>query len=59
MQQKYDSFLHNHTWDLVPLPPNCKVIGTNGCFGLKKIMMVMLINIKARLVSNVQTSFRG
>ena len=35
MQEEYDALIENHTWDLVPRPPNANVIRFLWIFRLK------------------------
>ena len=36
MQQEYNALINNHTWDLVPLPPNRKAVGCKWIFQVKE-----------------------
>ena len=51
MQQEYDAFLKNKTWDLVPFPPNRQTIGCKWVFRVKENADGSISRFKARLVA--------
>ena len=50
MQQEYDVWLKNHTWDLVSLPPNRQAIGCKWVYRVKENVDGSINRFKARLV---------
>ncbi|KAG8489332.1 hypothetical protein CXB51_017400 [Gossypium anomalum] len=50
-QAEYDALVRNSTWELVPLPPNRKVIGCKWLFKVKKNPDGTIDRRKARLVA--------
>ncbi|KAG8481468.1 hypothetical protein CXB51_026215 [Gossypium anomalum] len=49
-QAKYDALIYNSTWDLIPSPPNRKIIGYKWLFKIKKNPDGTVARRKARLV---------
>ena len=49
-QEEYDALIENHTWDLVPRPPNANVIRFLWIFRLKTNSDGSFERYKARLV---------
>ena len=50
MKEEMEAIDQNHTWDLVVPPPNCKPIGLNWLFKVKKSAKGEILRYKARLV---------
>ena len=51
MQLEYNALINNHTWDLVPLPPNRKAVGCKWVFQVKENADGTINKYKARLVA--------
>jgi hypothetical protein len=51
MQEEYNSFLENQTWDLVPLPSGRKIIRCRWVYRTKSIVDGQINRYKARLVT--------
>ena len=51
MKAKYMALMQNNTWDLVPLPPHKKAIGSKWIYCLKYNADGSVVRHKARLVA--------
>ena len=49
-ESEIDSILHNHTWELVDLPPGCKPLSSKWVFKRKRKVDGSIDKYKARLV---------
>ncbi|KAG8488797.1 hypothetical protein CXB51_016823 [Gossypium anomalum] len=58
-QAEYDALIHNSTWDLIPLPPNRKVIGCKWLFKIKKNPDGTIAQQKAHLVAKGYSQVPG
>ena len=59
MQLEYEALMKNHTWDLVPLPPNKKAIGCKWVFRVKENAYGSINKFKARLVAKGFNQVQG
>ena len=50
INSEIESILHNHTWELVDLPPGCKPLSSKWVFKRKRKVDGSIDNYKARLV---------
>ena len=50
IKSKIDSILHNHTWELLDLPPSCKPLSSRWVFKKKRKIDESIDKYKARLV---------
>ena len=50
IESEIDSILHNHTWELVDLPPGCKLVSSKWVFKRKRKVARSIDKYKARLV---------
>jgi len=51
MRQEYEASMRNHTWDLVPLPPDRQPIGCKWVFQVKENADASINKYRARLVA--------
>ncbi|KAK9947389.1 hypothetical protein M0R45_003016 [Rubus argutus] len=51
MQEEYDALMHQHTWSLVPLPPNKNLVSCKWIFKIKRNADGSVARHKARLVA--------
>ena len=50
IESEIDSILHNHSWELVDLPPGCKPLSSKWVFKRKRKVDGSIDKYKARLV---------
>ena len=51
MHDEYTALIHNNTWELVPKPPNCNLVGNKWVFRIKRNPDNTISRYKARLVA--------
>ncbi|KAL5824369.1 hypothetical protein ACOSQ3_020432 [Xanthoceras sorbifolium] len=51
MDEEYGALIKNHTWTLVPPPPNCNIVGHKWVFRIKYNVDGSISKYKARLVA--------
>ena len=51
MNEEYRALMKNSTWELVPIPPNKKIVGSKWIFKVKKNSYGSITRYKARLVA--------
>ena len=59
IKSEIDSILHNHTWEVVDLPPSCKPLNSKWVFKRKRKVDRSIDKYKARLVIKGYTQTEG
>jgi hypothetical protein len=59
MQKEYASLMANGTWELVPLPKECKSVGCKWVFRTKRDASGHIVRHKARLVAKGYSQVEG
>ena len=59
MKDEFDALIENHTWDLLPRPPNANVIRSLWVFRLKTKSEGSFERYKARLVGDGKSQREG
>ena len=59
LKSEINFILHNHTWELVDLPPGCKPLSSKYVFKRKRIVDGSIDKYKARLVIKVYKQLRA
>ena len=59
MQEEYNSLMANGTWELAPLPKDCKSVGCKWVFLTKKDASGHVVRYKARLVAKGYSQVAG
>ena len=59
MKEEFDALIENHTWDLVPWPPNGNVVRDLWIFRLRTKFDGSFEHYKARLVYDGKTQNEG
>ena len=59
IKSEVDSILQNHTWELVDLPPGCKLLGSKWIFKRKMKADGSIDKYKARLVIKGYRQWEG
>ncbi|KAJ8748589.1 hypothetical protein K2173_007579 [Erythroxylum novogranatense] len=59
MNAEFNALVNNHTWDLVPAPPNVNIVGNKWLFRIKRHPDSSVASYKSRLVAKGFTQTHG
>ncbi len=59
MQEEYASLMANDTWELVPLPKDCKSVGCKWVFSTKRDASGHIVRHKDKLVAKGYSQVKG